>query len=178
MVTGEQRWTSREKVWSCVLFCSRFVRVVNFDSVPRVLKLIRFIVMFWSLIKNQFFISTAVTRFVALSIPDVSETKRFAWEWTVVLSTSLNRSGSALNKDKFTPLKWLFFYIVWISWADLGSLRSVLVHLLCPYIYSPRKRLRVTSYLLNEEAAPTLPLPTGGYSLFVTCFFLLPLNVN
>ena len=33
-------------------------------------------------------------------------------------------------------------------------------------------------YSLNEETAPTLPLPTGGYSLFVTCFFLLPLNGN
>ena len=103
------------------------------------------------------------------------ETKRFAWEWTVVLSTSLNRSGSALNKDKFTPLKWLFIYIVWISWADLGSLRSVLVHLLCPYIYSPRKRLRVTSYLLNEEAAPTLPLPTGGYSF---CHMIFPTSAE
>ena len=38
--------------------------------------------------------------------------------------------GLVLNKDKFTPLKCLFFCIVWISWADFGKCNSLLVHLL------------------------------------------------
>ena len=47
--------------------------------------------MFWSLIKNQFFISTAVTRFVALSIPDVSsfEYKSFRLQALLKILTKL-----------------------------------------------------------------------------------------
>ena len=99
------------------------------------------------------------------------ETKRFAWEWTVVLSTSLNRSGSALNKDKFTPLKWLFFCIVWISWADLGSLRSVLVRLLCPYITSE------SGFIFIKWGGSTyLTPPYRG--LFVVCHMLFPTSAE
>ena len=54
----------------------------------------------------------------------------FAWRGTVALST-LKTSGLVLNEVKFTSRKWLFFCIVWISWADLGQFSLVFVHLLC-----------------------------------------------
>ena len=118
MVTGEQRWTLREKVWSCVLFCSRFVSVVNFDSVPRVLKLIRFIVMFWSLIKNQFFIST-----VALSIPDISpfEYKSFHLQalWKILTKLYKPRASAAVYVINRLSNSMLEHELRWLTSSDM-----------------------------------------------------------
>ena len=61
----------------------------------------------------------------------MGEIQASAWKWTFALST-FKISGLVLNKDKFIPLKWLFFWSAWIFWADLGKFSSALVYLLGP----------------------------------------------
>ena len=58
-------------------------------------------------------------------------TLRIGWNIRICMEI-FQRSGLVLNKDKLTPLKSLFSCIVWIVWADLGKLSSVLVQLLGP----------------------------------------------
>ena len=61
----------------------------------------------------------------------LGEIEWFAWKWTFPFSV-FKMLGLVLNKHKLTPLKWLFFCIVWIVWDDFGKLSSVLVRLLSP----------------------------------------------
>ena len=75
--------------------------------------------------------------------------------------------GLVLNRDKLTSLKWLFFRIVWIVWADFGKFSSVLVQLLNPlhdpdyYRVCEKRHTNPLEAKRCEFASPNAPITPG-----------------
>ena len=100
-------------------------------------------------------------------------------------SQLLKRSELDLSKNKFTPLEWLFFYILCFFGADLEQFSSVLVYLLCslhnPFHNTSVMNANQTNTLDAKcrKFAPDAPISPKFYKhrgrwCFFTLVFLIP----